>query len=120
MKALVTGGGGFLGGAIVRKLLEEVNLLPSSICYVDDNPVEREWIEMACPEVYTIPESDPLEMLRSLSVTRLFDSLSVTAEDRLRTGSYAAMEARKRLQEDKADLAEFLHSLQIMKEIPCV
>jgi len=101
----------------LREIAQEMNIGLDSMVILEDNPVEREWIETGCPEVYAIPASDPLEMLRFLSVTRLFDSLSITAEDRLRKDSYAAMEARKRLQAEKTDLADFLLSLQLTVEI---
>lgn len=101
----------------LREMAQDLNIGLDSMVVLDDNPVEREWMETGCPEVYTIPESDPLQMLRFLSVTRLFDSLSITAEDRLRKDSYAAIESRKRLQAEKADVAEFLHSLQLTLEI---
>jgi len=101
----------------LREIAQEMNIGLDSLVVLDDNAAEREWIETACPEVYVIPESDPLEMLRALSVTRLFDSLSITAEDRLRMASYTAMESRKRQQADNADLGEFLHGLQLTVEI---
>jgi FkbH-like protein len=101
----------------LREIAQEMNIGLDSLVVLDDNPAEREWIETACPEVYVIPESDPLEMLRALAVTRLFDSLSVTAEDRQRKGSYAAMAQRNRLRTEKADLDEFLHGLQLTVEI---
>jgi FkbH-like protein len=74
-------------------------------------------MEMACPEVYAIPADDPLEMLRFLAVTRLFDTLAISAEDALRAKSYAAASARKRLQGQASDLDDFLRSLELVVDI---
>ncbi len=101
----------------LKEIAQEMNIGLDSMVILDDNPVEREWIETCCPEAYVLPESDPLEMLRFLSVSSLFDSLSITAEDRSRQNSYSAMEARRRLRSEKTDLGEFLRSLQLTVEI---
>ncbi len=101
----------------LRTLVSELNIGMDSLVVLDDNPVERDWMQSACLEIYAIPASDPLEMLRFLSTTRLFDTLTITGEDRLRAKSYAAAAARKRLEGTASNLTDFLRSLEIVVEV---
>lgn len=101
----------------IQEIADSLNIGTDSMVMLDDNAVERERIESAHPEVYVAPAGDVLEMVRFLSLTRLFDTLSFSAEDALRSKSYAAAEARKRAEQDFASIEEFLESLEIRLEI---
>jgi FkbH-like protein len=102
--------------ANLREIAGDLNIGLDSIVFLDDDPMEREWIEAVCPEVYVVPAGDPLEMLRFLALTRLFDTLSTSSEDKLRTKSYAVATARKRLREERADRDDFLERLDLTGE----
>jgi FkbH-like protein len=103
----------------LRELAAELNLGLDAIVMLDDNPVERDWIEAALPEVDICPASDPLEMLRWLVTCRRFDMLAITREDALRAKSYAAAEERSRLATQSSNLEEYLASLGTQVEIGC-
>lgn len=101
----------------LRELAAELNLGLDSFVVIDDNPVERSWIEDSLPEVEVCPAGDPLEMLRWLSTCARFDTLAITSEDQLRAKSYAAAEERSRLASDTANLDEYLATLGTVLQI---
>jgi len=104
--------------ANLREIARDLNIGLEAVVVLDDDPVQRGWIEASCPEVYVAPAGDPLEMLRFVSCTRLFDSLSVGREDVLRVNSYAASKERERLKTEKGNnLEDFLFSLDLTLEI---
>jgi FkbH-like protein len=105
--------------ANLRELAAELNLGLDAFVMLDDNPVERDWIEAAVPEVEVCPASDPLEMLRWLATCRRFDTLAITREDALRAKSYAAAEERSRLATSSSNLEEYLASLGTQVEVGC-
>jgi FkbH-like protein len=95
----------------LRALAAELRLGTDSFVFLDNDPVQRAWMEEQLPEVYVIPAGDPLDMLHALAATRVFDGLGATAEDALRAESYAAG-ARRRQEETAApDREAFLASL---------
>jgi FkbH-like protein len=103
----------------IRELAKELNLGLDAFVVLDDNHVERDWIEEALPEVDVCPASDPLEMLRWLATCRRFDTLAITREDALRAKSYAAAEERSRLATQSSNLEEYLASLGTQVEVGC-
>ena len=103
----------------LRELASELNLGLDAFAVLDDNPVERDWIEGALPEVEVCPASDPLDMLRWLVSCRRFDTLAITREDALRAKSYAAAEERSRLATQSSNLEEYLASLETHVEVGC-
>lgn len=103
--------------ANLRELAAELNLGLDAFVVLDDNPVERAWIEEALPEVEVCPASDPLEMLRWITTCRRFDTLSVTEEDALRARSYEASARRAEVSAAAGDLASYLASLDTEVEV---
>lgn len=101
----------------LREIARELNLGLDSLVVLDDNPVERRWMEEAVPEVFVLPASDPLDMLRAVSTTLLFDGLEHSREDGLRAQSYAASAQRAAAQEHSASLDDFLAGLRLKIEV---
>jgi FkbH-like protein len=97
----------------LQAIAQELGVGLDSCVVLDDNPTERAWVEEWLPEVYVLPAQDPLEMLRVLATTPLFDTLDSTAEDQLRAKSYTAAAQRRTLQANTTNLAEFLSQLDI-------
>jgi len=97
----------------LRAASRELGLALDSFVFIDDSDYEREQMRQLIPEVLVLNKSgDPLEILRSLWETDLFDCLSVTAEDRQRHHDYAVRKARN-INGSQGDVEEFLKSLQI-------
>jgi len=97
----------------LREISDELGLALDSFVVLDDNPVNRYWIETQLPEVWVLSAQDPLDMVRELATTRLFEGLERTAEDRLRGRSYAARPRRLRSERGEADRETFLTELEL-------
>ncbi len=98
----------------IREIAEELNLGLNSVCFIDDDPYEREEVRQTLPQV-TVPEMPPdicqwdrfLTTMPNLFVGRL------TEEDRNRARQY---ELRARAREQKTHFAnheDFLVSLNM-------
>ncbi|MBF0625363.1 MAG: HAD-IIIC family phosphatase [Magnetococcales bacterium] len=98
--------------ANLAALLEEVNLLPQSAVFIDDNPAERARVREALPEVL-VPDwpRDKLRYREALERLDCFDSAGLTAEDAVRTASYMAERQRRQSRTAVGSLAEWLGSL---------
>jgi len=87
-----------------------------SFVFVDDNPVEREQVRSARPEV-TIPEfpSDPagLPAFGEELAWRWFYKVNVTSEDRAKTGQYRARAQSVAASKEFGSPEEFLRSLRM-------
>lgn len=101
----------------LRELASELNLGLDAFVVLDDNPVERTFIEQSLPEVEVCPAGDPLEMLRWLTTCGRFDTLAVTQEDELRAKSYAAAAERKRMVSQTANLDDYLATLETVVQV---
>ncbi len=98
----------------LRELAEELRLGLDSFVMLDNDPVQRAWVEDRLPEVHVVAAQDPLEMLHALVTERLFESLGRTAEDAIRAKSYEAASLRREEETTAADREAFLHSLGLV------
>jgi FkbH-like protein len=95
----------------LRAASRELGLGLDSFVFLDDSDYEREQMRQFIPEVRILNNSgDPLQILRALWETDAFDSLTVTAEDRIRHQDYAVRGSRD-VQGHEDDLQNFLQSL---------
>ena len=97
----------------LREIAEELSLGLDSFVFLDDNPVEREWIRQALPMV-RVPElpQDPAKRPGMLRTAGLFERIALTGADRERARSYAAQGVRANLRAGSASYEDFLHSLE--------
>ncbi len=96
----------------LRELAAELRLGLDSFVFLDDSPIERDWVRRALPEV-SVPElpNDPSErpaMLRSMPA---FARIALTGADRGRAASYHAERDRRALSAAASSFEEFLGSL---------
>ena len=97
---------------------DELNIGLDSLVFFDDNPVEREWVRTQTPEVTVIDVPDnPLGYTEALDASGAFDALTISAEDRLRSGMYEKEHERGRLKKQVASAEEFLRQLEIRAEV---
>ncbi|MBO4808227.1 MAG: HAD family hydrolase [Lachnospiraceae bacterium] len=99
------------------KMAGELNLLPESFVFVDDNPAEREIVRQqvkGCrvPEL-TTPETYAYMIDRS----GYFNPAAVSDDDLKRVGMYKENAKRLELEESFADYGEYLNSLEMEGEI---
>lgn len=97
----------------LEELSEELSLGIDSFVFFDDNPLERDWVRTALPEVLVpdLPE-DPCYRARFLNDSPFFKRIDLTDADSRRTKSYQEQSQRRTLQEQMSSLDEFLTSLE--------
>ena len=97
----------------IAELTAELNLGLQSVVFIDDNPVERDRIRHALPEVL-VPEwpNDILLYPSFLAGMRCFDAPSLSAEDRQRSSFYSAEQSRRRDRAQMRSVDDWLKTLE--------
>jgi FkbH-like protein len=102
----------------LRAIAEELNLGLDSLVFVDDNPVERERVRQALPQVRVLDmPPDPMDYAAALRACPWFEQLSLSDEDRERGRYYTQERERRELADTAGGLDGFLRSLEITAEI---
>jgi FkbH-like protein len=95
-------------------ILKEVNLLPRHALFIDDNPVEREKVQLAFPEIRTLG-ANPYSIRKILLWAPELQVVQITEESSRRTELVQAQNARQELSK-KMSREEFLASLELKIE----
>lgn len=91
----------------------ELNLLPESFVFVDDNPAEREIIKAQIPGT-AVPEIGNVEnYIRAIDHAGYFEVTSLSADDAKRNEMYKANAQRAALEATFADYGQYLDSLEM-------
>jgi len=98
----------------IRAIAAELNIGLESLVFIDDNPFERALVRRELPMV-AVPEvgDDPTDFPAILSDAGYFEALTVTDEDRQRSGQYQGNRLREALRGSTTDLPSYLRSLQM-------
>lgn len=98
----------------IRRIAQQLNIGIDSLVFVDDNPFERNLVRRELPMV-GIPEvgEDPATFAACLADSGYFEGLSVTDEDRERSGLYRSNIARESLAASTTDLDSYLRALDM-------
>ena len=97
----------------MKAIASELNVLPESLVFVDDNPAERAIVTGQIPKV-NAPEIDaPEHYIRILDHSGFFEATSISEDDRKRNEMYMANRKRTELQESFKDYSEYLKSLEM-------
>ncbi len=99
-------------------LVQELNIGVQSVVFIDDNPVERDRVRQALPEIY-VPEwpKDKMLYASTLLNLRCFNTPSISPEDLTRTQMYASERERTRLKETVGSLDGWLRDLNTVVRI---
>jgi FkbH-like protein len=95
----------------IEDILTELNLLPKSVLFIDDNPVERAAVQAAFPEIRTLC-GNPYLWRRNLLWSPETQVPAVTAESPARAEIVQAQIERES-QRQRMTRGEFLASLQV-------
>ncbi len=100
--------------ASIREIGKKLSLGLDSFVFLDDNPMEREWVRSQLPDVMVV-ELGPsvFRYVQDLDRARPFFALSLSSEDQARADQYRSEAARKQLQATSESLDEFLTHLQL-------
>ena len=97
----------------IEQIAQQLNILPDSLVFVDDNPAEREIVRQQTAGV-TAPEiGRPEDYIRVLDRGGYFEVTSLSDDDRKRNEMYQANLKREQQQASFADYADYLRSLEM-------
>jgi FkbH-like protein len=92
---------------------EQLNLLPESFVFVDDNPAERAIVSAQISGI-AVPAFDCVEScIRVLDRSGYFEVTALSADDAKRSEMYKANAKRMQLQQSFGSYEEYLHSLEM-------
>ena len=95
----------------------EINLLPESFVFVDDNPAEREIVRRELPAV-TVPElTAPEGYIAAVDRAGYFEVTTLSADDRNRADMYKQNARRAQLEQSFGNYNDYLKSLEMRCEI---
>jgi len=98
----------------IREIARKLSLGLDAFVFLDDNPIEREWVRSQLPEMAIVePGPSVFHFVRNLDLGRYFFSVSLSVEDRMRADQYRSEAARKQSQLTSQSLGEFLMQLQL-------
>lgn len=101
----------------ITDIATELNILPESLVFVDDNPAEREIVRAQVPGV-AVPEVDsPEHYIQVLDKCGFFEVTKLSEDDKKRNEMYKANIERKQQQESFGDYGEYLQSLDMVGTI---
>ena len=102
----------------LREIAEELNIGIDALAFLDDNPIERQQVRSALPEVFVIDlPTDPVNFAGAIRQCPLFERLSLSAEDQQRGAIYEAQRERQQLERSVTSREDFYRSLEQEAEI---
>jgi len=104
----------------MKEISDELNIGLDSMVFVDDDPVNIEYVNSNLPEILSIhmPADNCHDNSRHLKlISPLFNVLKITDEDKARNRMYLEQRKRTELKTQVGNLDEFLKQLNISVEI---
>ncbi|HOO28473.1 MAG TPA: HAD-IIIC family phosphatase, partial [Lachnospiraceae bacterium] len=92
---------------------KELNLLPESFVFVDDNPAEREIVAAQVPQVTTPDIGSAENYIQVLDHAGYFEVTNLSADDAARNQMYKQNTERLKLEQSFSDYGEYLRSLEM-------
>jgi len=102
----------------IQKIANELNIGLDSLVFIDDNPIERESVKNALPEVNVPDFPKDTSMLESFVIEiskRYFPVLKLTEEDLSKTDQYKVEQKRNEIKQKSISIEEYLLSLEMKK-----
>jgi len=101
----------------ISAIASEINILPESMVFVDDNPAERAIVAGQLPGV-AVPEMDTVEnYIRTIDRNGYFEVTSFSEDDLKRNEMYIANAKRAKQQASFENYEDYLLSLQMSAQI---
>lgn len=101
----------------LKAIAAELNVLPESLVFVDDNPAEREIVKKQLPGTRTPEIDSPEHYIRILDHSGFFEATLISEDDKKRNEMYKANIQRASLEESFSDYGEYLKSLEMTADI---
>lgn len=100
----------------VAAIASELNILPESLVFVDDNPAEREIVRQELPGVTIAQFAGPEEMIASIDRAGYFTVTTLSADDAKRSEMYKENLQRSALEQSFGSYNDYLASLDMTAE----
>lgn len=97
----------------IKEIASEINIGIDSIVFLDDNPMERNWVKSMLPGVEVLELSYPEDYVRVLDQGRFFEATQLSKEDFMRNEEYKNNKKRKSLEQSTTTYKEFLQNLKM-------
>jgi len=98
----------------MKEIASELNIGMDSLVFIDDDPVNREFVRINLPQILTVEiPDDASQYAETLMDMNDFDLLKITEEDIGRGRMYLQDRQRKEFERSATDLGEFLDQLDI-------
>ncbi len=98
-------------------IADDLNLLPESLVFVDDNPAEREIVTAQLPGVCAPPIDRPENYIRMIDRSGYFENVGLSEDDLKRNDMYKENAKRRELQKSFTSYNDYLLSLEMKAEI---
>ncbi|TXR96363.1 HAD-IIIC family phosphatase [Streptomyces sp. col6] len=99
-------------------IARQLDLSTDALVFVDDSAAERAQVRHGLPGVAVVPlDEEPATHIGRLLADGWFDTVSLTDEDRARTGEYRARRDRAELHAGAGSHEEFLRALDVRLEV---
>ena len=102
----------------IQYIAQELNIGFDSLVFIDDNPIERESVKNALPEVSVPDFPKDTSMLESfaIEISKIyFPVLKLTGEDLKKTDQYKVEQKRNEIKQKSISIEEYLESLEMKK-----
>lgn len=101
----------------IISIADELNILPSSLVFVDDNPAEREIVRQTLKDVEVPNIANPEDYIMRLDRSGFFEVTSLSQDDIKRSDMYKANVKRNAQQSLFTNYNEYLKSLNMVATI---
>ena len=99
------------------QIAEELNLLPESLVFIDDNPAERHIVTQQIPGVQAPEISQVTDYIQTIDRSGFFEVTKLSVDDLSRNDMYRKNAERVKLQNSFSDYGEYLKSLEMEADI---
>lgn len=99
------------------EIAKQLNVLPESLVFVDDNPAERDIVMSSMPEVAAPPITAVHEYIQIMDRSGFFESTAISEDDGKRAEMYRENSERTKLAATYSDYREYLLSLEMRAQI---
>ena len=98
----------------IKEISNELNFGPDNFVFIDDDPLNREFMKSSLPEVLTIDlPKDPSKYVRIMQEINEFNLLKITNEDKQRGIMYSQQRERKTHENSSNNLEDFLKNMDL-------
>lgn len=99
------------------EIAKELNLLPESLVFVDDNPAERHIVTSQIPGVSAPEITDVTHYEQIIDRSGFFEATNISKDDMKRNEMYRENAERSKLESTFSDYGEYLDSLEMKATI---